>query len=85
MKQVPLQPNEQDGSIELQGRIIYRQMLEAIQNLHDNHQICHRDVDPGVNDTLYLFCLFLLWCVLLSLILFFSSQGMFLFVCLNSY
>ena len=62
IQQVPIKPTETE-SIEAQGRFLYRQMLEALQELHDKHQICHRDVDPGVRVFLFLIIFSLFWCV----------------------
>jgi serine/threonine protein kinase len=34
-------------SIEAQARILYAQMLEDLEYIHEVHGICHRDISPG--------------------------------------
>lgn len=42
---IPLTPRQL--SIEAQARILFRQMLEALEYIHEVHGICHRDISPG--------------------------------------
>jgi serine/threonine protein kinase len=43
---IPLQSND-DASVEHHARILFHQLLQDLQYLHDDHAICHRDVSPG--------------------------------------
>jgi serine/threonine protein kinase len=44
---IPLTPGPQGGSIERQAREIFRQMLEDVEYMHEQHGLCHADIDPG--------------------------------------
>jgi serine/threonine protein kinase len=46
VEHIPLVPTAQ-MSIEAQARILFAQMLEDLEYIHEVHGICHRDVSPG--------------------------------------
>jgi serine/threonine protein kinase len=45
---IPLSPSSNDPvAIEHQARVMFHELLQDLQYLHDDHAICHRDVSPG--------------------------------------